>query len=395
MTLYTAQTNSPNTATAGAITASDTTITVENGSVFDGLNFPNLLTLGYTLPASETVLCTEISGNTLTVVRGVDGTALNWPSGTVIARVFTALDWNTMIEEKQTATELLQSAVTLAGDDVFPLYSTDLARSCKIRWDFIANALRGALFGRLNGIIKSAGGSLSAATPDVDYATPSSIPSASSSTPLMDGTASAGSSSAYSRADHTHPTDTTRAALGDLPQASDSTPLMDGVAGAGSSGEYSRSDHIHPTDTSRAANADVVHLTGAETVGGDKTFTGALSIQAPTGSNNPATKEYVDNAVSASPTGLITQSATLAFTDMGKVLFVNTSNGNITITLPSLASAAIYEVEFINIGTGTITFATTYAPLCSKGGAVTIANQYGAATAKAYNNSWYLVGDLS
>lgn len=36
------------------------------------------------------------------------------------------------------------------------------------------------------------------------------IPSASSSTPLADGTASAGSSAAYARGDHVHPTDTTR-----------------------------------------------------------------------------------------------------------------------------------------------------------------------------------------
>lgn len=42
--------------------------------------------------------------------------------------------------------------------------------------------------------------------------------------------------------------------------ASDLTPLMDGDANAGSSNAYSRGDHRHPTDTSRAAAADVTTL---------------------------------------------------------------------------------------------------------------------------------------
>ena len=37
-----------------------------------------------------------------------------------------------------------------------------------------------------------------------------------------------------------------------LGQASDSTPIVDGTAAAGTSEKYSRGDHVHPTDTSRA-----------------------------------------------------------------------------------------------------------------------------------------------
>ena len=92
-----------------------------------------------------------------------------------------------------------------------------------------------------------------------------------SSTPLMDGTASAGTANAYSRQDHVHPSDTSKVdvvsgkglssndftdalktKLEDLEgNASDDTPLMDGTADAGESGDYSRSDHVHPSDTSR------------------------------------------------------------------------------------------------------------------------------------------------
>lgn len=61
------------------------------------------------------------------------------------------------------------------------------------------------------------------------------VPSASTSTPLADGTASAGSSAAYARGDHRHPTDNTRAAASDL------TALAQTVAGKLSAAGATRS----------------------------------------------------------------------------------------------------------------------------------------------------------
>jgi hypothetical protein len=54
--------------------------------------------------------------------------------------------------------------------------------------------------------------------------------------------------------------------------ASDTAPLVDGTASAGSSTDYARADHVHPTDTSRASASDLtdhvddttVHVTSAE-----------------------------------------------------------------------------------------------------------------------------------
>lgn len=99
--------------------------------------------------------------------------------------------------------------------------------------------------------------------------------------PLANGTANAGSSINYSRGDHVHPTDTSRASASALTTEttdrqdadlalsgridslsarvvpSDAYPLMDGAAESGSNVEYSRRDHRHPTDTSRAAASDL------------------------------------------------------------------------------------------------------------------------------------------
>lgn len=118
-------------------------------------------------------------------------------------------------------------------------------------------------------------------------------------TPNMDGSASAGSSPNYSRGDHRHPVDTSRAptnhsssetAYGvgnsskyghvklsdsttsssgtgdgvaatpkavkdvkdDIPSACISDPSMDGAASPGSSTGWARGDHVHPSDTSKA-----------------------------------------------------------------------------------------------------------------------------------------------
>lgn len=83
--------------------------------------------------------------------------------------------------------------------------------------------------------------------------------------PLMDSSsATPGSSTSMARADHVHPTDTSRASATDLATltarvdsftgsaiASDAMPQMDGVGAAGTGGNYSRGDHVHPSDTSK------------------------------------------------------------------------------------------------------------------------------------------------
>lgn len=129
-------------------------------------------------------------------------------------------------------------------------------------------------------------------------------PSPSDNNPVMDGTAAPGTSTLYSRGDHVHPTDTSRASASDLtshtgntsnphsvtksqvglgnvdnvqqysasnpppypvtsvngstgavtvsvPSAYTSNPAMDSTASPGSSGAWAKGDHVHPTDTSR------------------------------------------------------------------------------------------------------------------------------------------------
>ncbi len=129
-------------------------------------------------------------------------------------------------------------------------------------------------------------------TNDSGFITASSVPSASSAAPAMDGMASAGASGAWARGDHVHPHDTSKAdaattlagygitdaytktqvdgmiptvptnvsafnndvgyiTASAVPDASTVTPSMDGTGAAGSSDDYARADHVHPSDTAK------------------------------------------------------------------------------------------------------------------------------------------------
>lgn len=68
---------------------------------------------------------------------------------------------------------------------------------------------------------------------------------------------------------------------------------------------------------------------------------------------------------------------TLVAADRGKLI---TGNGTFTITIPGSVFSAGDRVDFVNIGTGVITFAGSSLTLNSKDAAVTIDSQYAGAT---------------
>ena len=87
------------------------------------------------------------------------------------------------------------------------------------------------------------------------------IPAASSTTPIMSGAGYVGAGTTWARADHQHPSDTSRYATSNpsgyqtaaqvtaaVPVASSTTPVMDGIAAVGVGTTWARADHVHPTD---------------------------------------------------------------------------------------------------------------------------------------------------
>jgi hypothetical protein len=140
-------------------------------------------------------------------------------------------------------------------------------------------------------------------------------PAASTTPPSMDGTAAVGTGTTFARADHVHPSDTSRyaasnpsgyqtaaqvanaltsyALIANVPVASNAVPAMDSVGSSGSSPAFTRGDHVHPTDTTRVA------LTGG-------TMTGILTLV-----GNPI------NPLDAVPMQYVTSSVANANIDCG------------------------------------------------------------------------------
>lgn len=71
----------------------------------------------------------------------------------------------------------------------------------------------------------------------------------------------------------------TGASFNSITGLSSTTPLINGTAAVGTSTTTARADHVHPSDTTRAADSSVVHLAGSETITGAKTFTQSTFIK--------------------------------------------------------------------------------------------------------------------
>lgn len=54
----------------------------------------------------------------------------------------------------------------------------------------------------------------------------------------------------------------------DIPSPSTAAPAMDGTAAAGTSTDYARADHVHPSDTSRANLENIAYKTAASSFSG-------------------------------------------------------------------------------------------------------------------------------
>jgi hypothetical protein len=214
-------------------------------------------------------------------------------------------------------------------------------------------------------------------------ASAASVGSAGSATPLMDGTATAGSSSNYSRQDHVHPTDTSRAPLASptftgtpaapTPANADNstkiattawvnantsggitlgsgTPLMDGTAAAGTATTASHQDHVHPSDTTRAPLAS-------------PTFTGTPAAPTASQGNNStqlATTAYADTGLAlkaplASPTFTGTPAAPTATVGTNTTQLATTAFVAAAVATPALSKITAALGADVALNTSTFT----------------------------------------
>jgi hypothetical protein len=212
--------------------------------------------------------------------------------------------------------------------------------------------------------------------------TNANVPPSSTAIPAMDGTGAAGTATAYSRGDHVHPTDTSRAPLaspiftgtpqaptpatadnsvdiattafvkaqgyapsGSVPAPSTTTPIMDGTGAAGSATAYARGDHVHPSDTSRAPLVS-------------PTFTGVPAAPTPATADNSTTlattafvkaQGYIIANQTITLSGDITGSGTTAITTTLPTVNANVGTfQGITVNGKGLVTGAVSQVGTAN-----------------------------------------------
>ena len=345
---------------------------------------PFPLTIGIDSAQSETVLVTAINGNALTVTRGWDGTASGWAVDTPCARVFTARDLNDLqnnvnaLNSDKAPTSSVPAATTTSpkmdgtaavgsetkyakGDHVHP---TDTSRQAKIT---------------ASGLLKGDGnGGVTAATAGTDYALPSAIPAASTSTPQMDGTGSYGSGTAYARSNHVHPTDTSRQAK------ITASGLLKGDGNGGVSAAVAGTDYQTPL-----------------TAGTDYATPAALANYIPTsqkGANSGVASLTADGKVTPAQASAkivsVSSNTTLGSSHAGVLI---TATGSITLTIPSTLDVGT-EVEIMNYGTGTVTVAASSGVTLNgtSAGSKQITEQYTSAVLKAITaTAWVIQGAIS
>lgn len=210
-----------------------------------------------------------------------------------------------------------------------------------------------------------------------DHVHPTDTSRAPLASPTFSGTPSAPTAAAGTNTTQLATTAfvTTAVANKSVPTATTTTPKMDGTAAVGSETKWAKGDHVHPTDTSRAPLASPA-LTGTPTAPTASAGTNTTQI-ATTAFVSAAIKTQTDKMGAANGYATldenakvyayqitktmveVTTSKTLALTDDGKWLNVTASSA-VTITVPANASVELpigAEIDVCRWGTGTVTFA--------------------------------------
>ena len=149
---------------------------------------------------------------------------------------------------------------------------------------------------------------------------------------------------------------------------STTAPVMDGTASAGSATTVARSDHKHPTDTSRAAKTDfddhknntTIHITADERTNWNAAYTHSTSAHAP--SNAEKNQNAFSSIVVSGQNTVAAETATDTVTFVGNNLTITTdaNNDKVTFTVAesSTNSKGIVQLTDSTSSTSTTTAAT-------------------------------------
>ena len=166
--------------------------------------------------------------------------------------------------------------------------------------------------------------------------------------------------------------------------------ILDGVTAT--TAELNTLDGVTAT-TAELNILDGVTATSAELNILDGVTADATELNYVDGVTSGIQSQLDDKALLTPAVNAKTAAYTLAVGDRGETI---TADGTFTLTAPSATFSAGDRVDFVNIGTGVITFAGSGVTINSKDAALTIASQWAAASILFLSSSTaVLIGDLA
>ena len=173
-------------------------------------------------------------------------------------------------------------------------------------------------------------------------------------------------------------------------QAGSATPAMDGTAAAGTSLRYARADHVHPTDTSRAPTANPT-FTGTVTVGASGiTFTDGAQTKQGVPSLTEIKPLVTANVSTSTFPSALTYRDCLVPISGARTITVDADTTN-SITFPIGTSIDFYQ----SAGTGAV-FAEGAGVTIQRTPGLKLRTLFSSATlTKVAANTWLLYGDLA
>ncbi|MEO5949836.1 MAG: hypothetical protein ABIQ04_00135 [Candidatus Saccharimonadales bacterium] len=145
-----------------------------------------------------------------------------------------------------------------------------------------------------------------------------------------------------------------------------------------------------PADlAAKATDTTVVHLAGTETITGDKTFSGAITVATPINPTDASTKSYVDTTAISHAVTVRTGSYTASATD--EIILADTTTTGFTITLPSgVVNGKTYDIKKIDNSAHAVTVVPSSGQIDGSSSAV-VKVQYAAVTCIASGGNWYVI----